>query len=75
MTELCIGERPSTIYLDLIENNAVCSIIISVPQDTDTIILTVNTTMTILEDQTYTAVLSFSNLAGDFNNSSTIDFQ
>ena len=72
MTGLCIGERPSTIYFELIENNTVCSIIISVPQDTDTNILTVNTTLTVLEDQRYTAVVSFSNLAGEFINSSTI---
>ena len=44
------------------------------PQDTDTNILTVNTTLTVLEDQRYTAVVSFSNLAGDFNTISEIKF-
>ena len=45
-----------------------------VPQDSDTNILTVNTTLTVLEDQRYTAVVSFSNLAGDFNTISEIKF-
>ena len=44
------------------------------PQDIDINILTVNTTLTVLEDQRYTAVVSFSNLAGEFSNSSTVDF-
>ena len=47
---------------------------IVLPQDTDTNILSVNTTLTVLEDQRYTAVVSFSNLAGEFSNSSTVDF-
>ena len=74
MTGLCIGERPSTIYLGLTENNTVCSIIIPLPHHTDTNVLTVNTTLTVLEDNRYTAVLSFSNLAGEFSNSSTVHF-
>ena len=44
------------------------------PQDTDADVLTINTTLTVLEDQRYTAVVSFSNLAGEFSNSSTVDF-
>ena len=44
------------------------------PQDTDTNILTVNTTLTVIEDQRYTAVVSFSNLAGEFNTTSEIKF-
>ena len=47
---------------------------IMLPQDTDTNILTVNTTLTVLEDQRYTAVVSFSNLAGEFNTISEIKF-
>ena len=47
---------------------------IMLPQDTDTNILTVNTTLTVLEDQRYTAVVSFSNLAGDFNTTSEMSF-
>ena len=47
---------------------------IVLPQDTDTNVLIVNTTLTVLEDQRYTAVVSFSNLAGVFSNSSTVDF-
>ena len=47
---------------------------IMLPQDTDTNILTVNTTLIVLEDQRYTAVVSFSNLAGVFSNSSTVNF-
>ena len=43
-------------------------------KDTNTNILTVNTTLTVLEDQRYTAVVSFSNLAGEFSNSNTVDF-
>ena len=48
-------------------------------QDTETNyddanVLTVNTALTVLEDQRYTAVVSFSNLAGEFSNSSTVDF-
>ena len=40
------------------------------PQDPFTNILTVNTTLTVLEDQRYTAVVSFSNLAGEFSTKS-----
>ena len=47
---------------------------IVLPQDTDTNILSVNTTLIVLEDQRYTALVSFSNLAGEFSNSSTVDF-
>ena len=43
---------------------------VMLPQDTDTNILTVNTTLTVLEDQRYTAVVSFSNLAGEFSTKS-----
>ena len=44
------------------------------PQDTNTNVLTVNTTLTVLEDQRYTAVVSFSNLAWEFNTTSEIKF-
>ena len=73
---LCVGERPSTIVVKLVNNGIVVDNVtdILVPQDTDTNILTVNTTLTVLEDQRYTALLSFSNLAGKFSNSSTVDF-
>ena len=47
---------------------------VMLPQDTDTNILTVNTTLTVLEDQRYTAVVSFSNLAGEFSTTSEIKF-
>ena len=47
---------------------------IMLPQDTDTNILTVNTTLTVIEDQRYTAVVSFINLAGEFNTTSEIQF-
>ena len=43
---------------------------IMLPQDPATNILTVNTTLTVLEDQRYTAVVSFSNLAGEFSTKS-----
>ena len=43
---------------------------IMLPQDPDTNILTANTTLTVLEDQRYTAVVSFSNLAGEFSTKS-----
>ena len=43
---------------------------VMVPQDPATNILTVNTTLTVLEDQRYTAVVSFSNLAGVFSTKS-----
>ena len=47
---------------------------IVLPQDTDTNILTVNTTLTLLEDQRYTVVVSFSNLAGEFSTKSIVIF-
>ena len=37
-------------------------------------VLTINTTLTVLEDQRYTAVVSFSNLAEEFNITSEISF-
>ena len=43
---------------------------IMLPQDPATNMLTVNTTLTVLEDQRYTAVVSFSNLAGEFSTKS-----
>ena len=77
MTALCVGERPSTIDVKLLSNSIVVVdnvTNIMLPQDTDTDVLTVNTTLTVLEDQRYTAVVSFSNPAGKFSNSSTVDF-
>ena len=73
---LCVGERPSTIVVKLVNNSIVVDNVtdIMLPQDTDTNVLTVNTTLTVLEDQRYTAVVSFSNLGGEFSNSSTVDF-
>ena len=47
---------------------------IMLPQDPATNIQTVNTTLTVLEDQRYTAVVSFCNLAGEFNTTSKIKF-
>ena len=46
---------------------------IMLPQDPFTNILTVNTTLTVLEDQRYTAIVSYSNLAGEFNTTSEIN--
>ena len=43
---------------------------IMLPQDTATNVLTVNTKLTVLEDQRYTAVVAFSNLAGEFSTKS-----
>ena len=43
---------------------------VMVPHETATNILTVNTTLTVLEDQRFTAVVSFSNLAGVFSTKS-----
>ena len=47
---------------------------IMLPQDPFTNILTVNTTLTVLEDQRYTAVVALSNLAGEFSNTIGIEF-
>ena len=76
MTTDCVGERPSTTVVKLINNDIVVDNVtdIMLPQDTNTNILTVNTTLTVLEDQRYTAVVSFSNLAGEFSNSRTVNF-
>ena len=64
-----ICERPSSIDVDLFSSSTQVGSVdnIMVPQDTATNILTVNTTLTVLEDQRYTAVVSFSNLAGEFS--------
>ena len=76
MTALCVGERPSTIDVKLLNNSIVVDNVTDVmlPQDPDTSKLTVNTTLTVLEDQRYTAIVSFSYLAGVFSNLSTVDF-
>ena len=73
---LCVGERPSTIDVKIVNDGIVVDNVtdIMLPQDPFTNVLTVNTTLTVLEDQRYTAVVSFSNLAGEFSNSSTVDF-
>ena len=47
---------------------------IMLPQNPFTNILTVNTTLTVLEDQRYTAVVAFSNLAGEFSNTVKTNF-
>ena len=76
MTALCVGERPSTIEVKLLNSDIVVDNFTDImfPQDTATNMLTVNTTLTVLEDQTYTAKATFRNLGGDFSNSSTVDF-
>ena len=67
-----ICEQPSSINVDLFSSISLVGIVnnIMLPQDTNTNILTVNTTLTVLEDQRYTAVVSFSNLAGEFSTKS-----
>ena len=76
MTALCVGERPSTTDVELVNNGTLVDNVtdITLSQDTDTNILTVNTTLNVLEDQKYTANAIFRNLGGDFSNSSTVDF-
>ena len=73
---LCVGERPSAIDIKLVNNGTLVDNVTDImfPQDTDTNILTVNTTMTVPEDQLYTTDVTFRNLGGDFSNSSTVDF-
>ena len=76
VTALCVGQRPSTIDVKLSNNDTLVGNATNTmfPQDSATNVLIVNTTLTVLEDQRYTAVVSFSNLAGEFSNSSTVDF-
>ena len=47
---------------------------IMLPQDPFTNVLTVNTTLTVLEDQRYTAEVALSNLAGVFSNTIETNF-
>ena len=67
-----ICERPSSIDVDLFSSSTQVDSVddIMLPQDAFTNILTVNATLTVLEDQRYTAVVSFSNLAGEFSTKS-----
>ena len=71
MTGLCVGEHPSTINIAF--NNIIITDAI-LPQNIINNILTVNSTLTVLEDQRYTAVVSFSNLAGEFDMISEMSF-
>ena len=65
--------------MDLINssNNTVGSVddvILDQSTSADCGVLTVNTTLTVLEDQRYIAIMSFSNLTGCFNNLIKIEF-
>ena len=74
-TLINICERPSSIDVDLSSSGLEANVTdIVLPQDPFTNILTVNTTLTVLEDQRYTAVVSFSNLAGEFSNTIETNF-
>ena len=68
--------RPSSVDVDLFSSSTIVANVtdIMMPQDPEIYILTVNTALTVLEDQRYTAVVSFSNLAGEFQKSSEINF-
>ena len=71
-----ICERPSSVDVDLFSSGTLVANVtdIVLPQDPESNTLTVNTTLTVLEDQRYTAVVSFTNLAGEFSNNIGIEF-
>ena len=74
-TLINICERPSSIDVNLNSSGLEANVTdIVLPQDPFSNVLTVNTTLTVLEDQRYTAVVSFSNLAGVFSNSIKTNF-
>ena len=70
MTNLCVGEQPSTISVDLF-NNYDASVMshkdVMLHQDTESNILSANTTLTVLAGQIYTINISLMNIAGVFD--------
>ena len=68
VSDLCIGEYPSISNVELFIDDSVVGNVknVTLPLDTDNNLMTVNTTLTVLEDQRYNAKVTFSNLAGDF---------
>ena len=76
MTNLCVGEQPSTINVDLF-NNYDASVKsdkdVMLYQDTESNILSANTTLTVLAGQIYTINVSLINIAGVFDIKITIN--
>ena len=68
MIDLCPGEIPSSIDVFLSSSNVVVNEAdgILLPEDTSIEVVTVNTTLPVQDDQRYTVVVSFRNLAGYF---------
>ena len=68
MIDLCPGEIPSSIDVFLINSNGVVNEAdgILLPEDTSIGVVTINTTLPVQDDQRYTVVVSFRNLAGYF---------
>ena len=69
MTNLCVGERPSTISVDLFNNYDASKSDkdVMLYQDTESNILSANTTLTVLAGQIYTINISLINIAGVFD--------
>ena len=70
VSNLCIGERPTTVSVDILSNNddmiaSFDDVILS--QDTTTNLLSAYITFTVLADQQHTAKVLLHNCGGDFN--------
>ena len=76
VTELCTGELPSSIDIDLFSNGSLISSYsnILVPKNISGDVLTVHTTVNILEDQRYTIVVSFNSFGNVFDTRSIANF-
>ena len=76
VTNLCVGEQPSTITVDLFNNyddSVKSDKDVMLHQDTESNILSANTTLTVLAGQIYTINISLINIAGVFDIKITIN--
>ena len=80
MENICIGERPTLVDVSLyISSSSTDSIVdsttdVQLTNITDSNILTASNILTLLEDERYTAIVSFSNVGGDFTTDSIATF-
>ena len=74
---LSIGQRPTTIsvFLFILTDGTLLNTIdgILLPQNNELNSITVNDVITVLEDIEYIIIISYSNIAGDFNNNGSVN--
>ena len=78
VSDLCIIQRPTTIsvFLFILTDGTTLlnkAVDITLPQNNELNSITVNNVIAVLEDIEYNIIISYSNIAGDFNNNGSVN--